>query len=284
MSRMKDIIAAKKKQQASKKAGSQRTFKPVAGKHVYRILPSWRGAEEDVWHDFAQHWIRSEKNGKPEAVFVCADKTFEKPCEVCMAISRGISGSSDDDTVETLTSAKASQKFLFNVLHLSDKAKKDEVQLMEVGSTVFDQVLDIMDTYLEEGIDITSTDKGIDLIITREGSGFDTSYRVQASPKGSRKIDASITERLINIDEFVAQESAATELKALTVVAKTAGIMPPESTAALPSKAAAALDDLDDAIDVTPEPVAAAEAEPVVEDALSGDDLDDLDDLLADLG
>lgn len=282
MTGIQDLVRKTKQEQAAKKAANLRTLKPLAGKHTYRILPTWRlntmpdeckKEAQPFWHDFAMHWVRTEKNGKPTA-YICLDKTFGADCPVCAAIGRGISASTDDQTIELLKSANASQKYLFNVLHRSSPDKPNEVQILEVGNKIFDQILEFVTEYG----DITDLNDGIDLIINREGTGLDTKYSVLPAGK-HQKVDPSVMANLFDLDAVVKQENE-TKLKiALENLSKVSGILP----AATSSNRASLVDmsDVEDG-DYSDAPFDADDETTV--DVASDDISDDeLDELLGDL-
>ena len=294
---IQELLRRKKEQLAAKKTARINTVKPENGKHMYRILPSWRkpkaGEPEDkqFYHDYGQHFVRAEKGGKPVA-FVCADKTFEQACDICAALGSAISRAQDDATLELLKGANASQRFLLNVLHLSntDEAKRSIPQVMEVGVGVFNNILDIMEDYG----DITDLKSGLDLVIKREGSGLDTEYSVLPSPKGARAIDPSVMEKVTDLDAFVANASETQKAKALANLSTASGLLPaPTPTAAIAppaepahtpvARAAASLaDEAEDASFEDMPPWEDEIAEPVLAAAKSApvDDEDDLDALL----
>lgn len=271
---IQEMVAQKKKEQAAKKAANLRTMKPAPGKHTYRILPTWRlktmpeackeGAQP-FWHDFAQHWVRAEKGGKPVA-YVCMDKTFGAECPICSAIGRGISASSDDATVELLKDANAAQKYLFNVLHRSGD-KPNEVQVMEVGTKIYDQILE----FVAEYGDITDLKEGKDLIITREGTGMDTKYTVLPAGK-HQPVDASVLDSLYDLDAVVQQENETKLHLALDNVAKACGVLPAPRSAG----GNASLVDMSDVDDAEYSDVGEVVDESVAADDISDDELDDL--------
>lgn len=276
---IQDLIAGKQKDMAAKKS-RQNTLKPAAGKHTYRILPSWRGGDDkQFWHDFSMHFIKTTESikagNKPAAVYICSSKTFDKPCEVCAAIEKMMAVSTDDDTTKQLKEAKSAQRYLMNVLHLTGD-EPDKPQVMEVGTGVFEGVCNLIGEYG----DITDLNEGIDLVITRSGTGLDTKYAVMPAAK-SKPVNKSVMSGVTNLDEFVAQENPQGETKALTAVGAIAGILPSNNPAlARPARgnaALAALSEADDADfeDITP--TRGASSAVVDEDELS-----DLDDLLSD--
>lgn len=278
MASIQDLIAAKQKEMAAKKS-RQNTLKPQPGVHSYRILPSWRGeGEGQFWHDMGMHFVKTEESGsKPAAVYICTEKTFGKPCDVCDAITKSLAVSSNDKMTERLKEARSSQRYLMNVLHLTGP-EPTKVQVLEVGTGVFQDVCNLINEYG----DITDIVNGIDIKIKREGSGLDTEYSVLPAAK-SQPVPKAVLANLTNLDEFVAQENPAGNTKALTAVGTIIGIMPPAGSgsgaaAALASSrstpALANLSDADDADFAPVTPTASATA------VLAEDDLDDLDALL----
>lgn len=272
---IQDLVARTKKEQAAKKAANLRTLKPQDGKHTYRILPTWRlntmpekckEAAQPFWHDFAMHYVRSEANGKPTA-YICLEKTFGAECPVCAAIGRGISASHDDETIGLLKEANATQKYLLNVLHLTGP-KRDEVQVMEVGQKIFDQILEFVSEYG----DITDLKEGMDIIITREGSGLNTTYTVMPNIK-SQPVDASVMSKLFDLDAVVKQENETRLSMALDNLAKVSGILPAASASTGHRASLVDMSDVDDAdySDVPFEPDT-----PAGSDDISDDELDSL--------
>lgn len=266
------LIAAKQKDMAAKKS-RQNTIKPLPGKHTYRLLPSWRGGDEkQFWHDFAMHYVKTPQSGdKPAAVYLCVEKTYGKPCDVCDAIQKSIAATDDDKMTDLLKKARAGQRYLLNALHISG-SEPSKVQVLEVGQGVFESICELINEYG----DITDPDSGIDIVIKREGSGLDTSYTVLPAAK-TQPLNKSVLTQLINLDEFVAQETPAGQTKALLAVGEIIGISAPAATSkGLPaSRPAAALPNPEDVDDAEFEPVTSAAAVP------TDDELDELDELLA---
>lgn len=280
---IQDLIKKTKQEHAAKKASNMRTLKPLPGRHTYRILPTWRlntmpeeceKEAQPFWHDFAQHWVRAEKNGKPVA-YICLEKTFGADCPICSAIGRGISASNDDETVELLKDANAAQKYLFNVLHRSSTDKPNEVQVFEVGNKIFEQVLEFVTEYG----DITDLKDGLDLIINREGSGLDTKYTVMPAAK-HKPVDKSVMANLFDLDAVVKQENETKLNLALDNLSKASGVLPAPSRGGSSRASLVDMSDVEDAdYSDSTDDVAAED----VSDA--GDDIsdDELDDLLGDL-
>ena len=300
MSSLASILAKKQKEIASKRGGFARPSKPKTGKTRYRILPSWRymkdgtftppaeGEDPEMpWHDFAQHWIKANKGDKkPLATFICTEKTFDRDCDVCMAIDKAktIAKNSGDLAMEELMDeAKAGQTFLMNAVVIEDgKSIEDcEVVLLQLGSTAFDQILTIATEYAGDGEDIFCAEKGIDLLITRSGTGFDTKYTAMAKEKGSVPVPASVLAKMHNIDEFVTQDNEKAQVKALNSVAKLAGIEAPAQTVSSAPALTDMQEEVTDAEIIEAEAETVIEAEPEMKKAVGAEDIgsDSLDDL-----
>jgi hypothetical protein len=240
-----------------------KTLKAPAGRSRYRILPSWRfvtddegkpvldpatmkpvrDTEQQFWADFGQHFIK-DAAGEIKAVHVCADKTFNRPCPVCEAISQGILASTDDLTKRRLEEARSGARVLLNVLHL-DGPNPNEVQILEVPPSVFNGkkgVGGILSLFGDWPSMVKLGDKSegcCEVIIEKNGSGKEgTSYGVSAIP-ASTKLDASVLDRLHDLDAFVMQESEQSTQRALTGVSAISGLLPAPASAAPAYRAAA---------------------------------------------
>lgn len=220
MATLQELMAQKKAAIAQQSGRRIPTVRPTAGTSRFRILPSWRGAADPIfYHDFGQHFIKDSK-GKTMAVYVCVDKTFAKPCAVCDAISEGIFSATTDDDKKLLKEANASGRVLVNALQV-DKDVKTPV-ILELSPTTFDKCIDIYQANTDdENPDfniLTDISAGVDIIITRTGTGINTEYSVQPAIKGNKPVDASVLTRLNNLDEYVAQEYEQGLLKATSAV------------------------------------------------------------------
>lgn len=232
---MTDIreLIKQKQQDIKAKTGRQRTVKPKQGRSVWRILPSWRTKDGSApfWHDFGSHFIK-DKAGQVVAVYVCAEKTFNRECAVCAAISQGMATTKNDDLIKQLKEAQSGQRYLMNALELSDAEKKGEPQILEIGNGLF---MDIANLINEYG-DITDINSGIDIVIQRTGSSVkDTKYTVMPSPK-SAPVPKAVLDKLIDLDDYVAQENEAGLRKAVAAIAQKTGVaLPAPGTAAASS-------------------------------------------------
>ena len=101
--KLREKLAAKKKAIQASSGQRADVLRIPMGKHKFRILPAHpkKGEDAPFWADFGLHYIKSEEKdatsgrNKVKAVYVCVDKTFDKPCDVCAAYRR--SGSPRDN-------------------------------------------------------------------------------------------------------------------------------------------------------------------------------------------
>jgi hypothetical protein len=256
--------------------GGAKTIKPKAGRNRYRILPGWRtNGDPTFFHDFGQHFIK-DAAGQVKAVYICADKTFGRPCEVCDAVAQGIAASTDDVTKKRIEEAKSSGRVLLNVLEL-DGTQPTVPQILEVAPSVFNGKKGVggIIALFDEWPNMLDPNTGHDIIVEKSGSGLDTAYSVQIAGS-SKPVPAEALTKLVDLDAYVMQENAQAQQRALASVRAVAGLPAPTQTyapAALPPGAANAYTaqepapwEADDTLDIgsLSNPVAAAAvAQPV---------------------
>jgi hypothetical protein len=221
--------------------GGQKTIKPKAGRNRYRILPGWRtNGDPTFFHDFGQHFIK-DAAGQVKAVYICADKTFGRPCEVCDAVAQGIQMSTDDVQKKRVEEAKSSGRVLLNVLEL-DGTQPTVPQILEVAPTVFNGKKGVggIISLFDEWPNMLDPNTGNDIIVEKSGTGLDTAYSVQIAG-ASKPVPADALTKLNDLDAYVMQENAQAQQRALASVRQVAGLPAPTQTyqpaAALPAGA-----------------------------------------------
>lgn len=223
-------------------AKKDKTLKPQPGQNRYIILPGWRAEDrETFFHKFGQHFIKNEA-GEIQAVYPCLESTYEQPCPVCSGLAQAMKGAPDDATIELLKSARGSSSFLINVLAL-DTTEQTTPQILEVRPTVFKGITDAISEWGEQIFDAETPQI---IVISREGTGMNTKYSVQVSPK-KVKMPAGVIDKLHNLDEYVKQTSEEQERKALGAIRNVAGLLPAPAKPAASRAVLAELDDADDA-------------------------------------
>jgi hypothetical protein len=255
-------------------ASKGRTIKPEKGANRYLLLPGWRkdnthGPKDMFWRDFGLHFVKS-KTGELQAIFPCQDAIYEQPCPICEALASAMKAAPNDDTIQTLKGAVASRSFLFNVLALDDKANVATPQILEIKKSVFAQILALWEEWTDK---VVGAEQQNVIVINRDGTGLDTTYMVQVSPK-TLPVPKSALDRLHDLDDFVAQANDMARNKALTAINRIVG---------LPDGASDVMtldpDDISVHAPVAP-PVRAAD---LAEVRPTSPDADELDALLADI-
>lgn len=276
----------KKKKAALKGAG--RTIKPKQGQNRYVLLPSWRGGDDvQFWHDFASHYIKDTAD-QIQAVYICTSETFGRPCAICdgLAEVQRTQGVSDPAVAELVKEARASTKYLVNVLAL-DSDTPDVPQVLELGKMAFGNLVNVVEEWAEQVFDPSNPQI---IIVERTGTTTtDTKYTVQPSPK-RHTFKSPVTP--INLDDFVAQESEEMQKKALnalrsvTSTALPSGDKPRLAAKPVAPKAPSATDaDFEDIPDSVTAPAPAdkeapwQDSKPAAQPAMS----EDLDSLLAEI-
>jgi hypothetical protein len=220
--------------------GGQKTIKPKAGRNRYRILPGWRkNGDPTFFHDFGQHFIK-DAAGQVKAVYICADKTFGRPCEVCDAVAQGIQMSTDDLTKKRVEEAKSSGRVLLNVLEL-DGQQPTVPQILEVAPTVFNGKKGVggIISLFDEWPNMLDPNTGNDIIVEKSGAGLDTAYSVQIAG-ASKPVPADALAKLNDLDAYVLQENEQAQQRALASVRSVAGLPPVAANPALGYSAVAA--------------------------------------------
>lgn len=228
MSSLLELINARKASVSRAK-----TLKPNPGRNRYRILPSWRGAEQQFWMDWGQHFVKGA-SGQVKAVYICTDKTFSTPCPVCDAIAHGILSSTDDVTKKRLEETKSTARVLLNVLHL-DGSTPGTVQILEIAPTVFNGNKGVggIISLFQDWPNLLDIAGGAEVIIEKSGTGKETRYGVSAVP--GKAVDAAVLKQLHDLDKFVQQENEQNKMRALTSVSAISGLLPPPSYGATPA-------------------------------------------------
>lgn len=215
-----ELLAAKKASiDASKRPNSK---KLPMGRSRIRVLPSWRAGDLQFWHDYGQHFIK-DSLGDMKAVYICSERTFGRPCEVCAAISVAGKSVTNDALLQTITEAKASGRVLINALHI-DGPTPTVPEVFEIPPTVFEQIVGLGDLYIKDDIDVFSLDGGFDLSVERVGSGLSTKYTVLTVPK-STTVSPDVMKKVQDLDKYVMQENEQNRVRAITEVRSVAGLL-----------------------------------------------------------
>ena len=284
-----EALKDKKKDMESKR---QRDFSvgPPQGNSRWRILPHPSGDLEQLpVHDFGQHFIKDPVTQEVKAVVVCASKTYGLACEVCSQIDSLVAENlarGDEVSAEFYKEARATQKHLVNASQWTKNTDgnpggtySDVVQQLALPMTAFEQLMQIIETYLSEGITLFDLNTGLDIIVSRVGTGRNTKYTVQAAPT-STVAPAALLAKSVDLVSYVNQITEEKKSKAMAALggSRPAALPPALPAPVLPASVTRAAP----APVVAPAPVAPETAIDVggvapAADSLDGVDLETLD-------
>lgn len=235
MGKAKKKAAAEAAKAASRGNPSRRYWSPEQGKNRIRIMPPWtdKGPNSyQFWRELYVHWNvgPDEENTVHLPCPKLSQDGPKGPCPVCEEAEQH-KKSSDPADVELAKQMRAKQRAYSNIIDLDDPIWKKEdieelvaggadkdslpkvgapkVQVFSYGPKIMKQLLDF---YTEE-IDFTDLESGYDVIITREGTGLQTDYRVILNPKQS-KAPVKTEPTLFDLDQLMAFKEPS-EMRAL---------------------------------------------------------------------
>jgi hypothetical protein len=282
MSSVMDFIKNYQKDVKARSGNRIKTVKPKDGRSRWRLLPSWRGANDpQFFHEYGAHFIRGD-DGQIKAVYVCVSKTFKRDCPLCELISQAISGAPNDSVIQKFKEMNASGRVLFNALEISDDGKmSSDPVIFELPFGCMDDLLEIITEYGQDNPDVnrlTDPKLGTYITIKREGTGKNTTYTITP---GSKEVPVKdeVLKKLHNLDDWVSQEYDEGRMKAIAAVRGAAGMLPApdRAPARIPAPSNAFDDDIPDSVTAYP---------PRNEKVVSDDSViatDELDDLLKEL-
>lgn len=179
-----------------------------SGMSAIRILPPWDPSGR-VALPVYMHPIEFQGKGMKYKKYnwTCVNKTFNKPCPICDGLAK-LSESGVD-----ISNWEANRRqFYFNAIVISDptynEAKKEgtapgTLVVFRAPKTLYDWVISQITNPMVG--DITSVTNGIDVYITKSGSGLGTEYSMTLSPNGRQPIPPQYLEKitsLYNLDDI----------------------------------------------------------------------------------
>lgn len=178
------------------------------GMSSVRILPPWDPTGRVALPVF-MHPIEYKGEGMSYTKYnwTCVNKTFNKSCPIC----EGLAGLRDAG-VDTSNWEANRRQFYFNAIVMHDPAYNQQKGtgtapgthvLLKSPKTFYDWVVSQITNPMIG--DITSVSNGIDILVTKEGSGLGTSYTMTLSPNGRTMIPQEYLDKikdLYNLDDI----------------------------------------------------------------------------------
>lgn len=168
------------------------------GMSVIRILPPWDPTGRIALPVF-MHPIEFQGKGMSYKKYnwTCVNKTFNKPCPICEGLA-GLAASGID-----ISNWEANRRqFYFNAIVMHDPTFDQKGKgtapgthvLLKAPKTFYDWVIaQITNTMIG---DITSISNGIDVYVTKEGTGLGTSYNMTLSPNGRTAVPQEYLDKI----------------------------------------------------------------------------------------
>lgn len=219
-------------------------IQPKEGRNVYRIIcptgAAWLPADGRFWLDLGVHWIKPSPTGKPIAVVGSRDVCYGEPCPVGTAVDLAKGAAFDEDTKKMIEEWRVSRSVLFVAIDRTTKADNQVPEILELKPTAAQQVIDLLIQYDDAGQDMCDINTGLDLVVNRNGKGFDTKYTVNVKPGVSAPVAPAAIGQAPDLKAHIAQEFfRGEENKALAAIGQLSGITIPRLQA-LPGGAAVA--------------------------------------------
>ena len=229
MTSVLDFMNQYKTEVKARTGNRTKTTRVPDGKSRWRLLPSWRGVEDNqFFHEFGAHYVKNSA-GDIKAVYVCTARTYKRDCPICDMISDAISGATSDEMVKTMKEANASSRVLMNALPISGDGKvSTDPVILELP---FSAINDIIEIITEGALDepdfniLTHPKRGTYISVDREGTGRSTKYRITPGTKAV-PLKEGVMEKAHDLDEWVSQEYPEGKAKAIAAVRSVSGLLP----------------------------------------------------------
>lgn len=190
-------------QENEKQSGGESTnwWNIPAGMSSIRILPPWDPTGRVALPVF-MHPIEYKGEGMSFTKYnwTCVNKTFSKPCPICEGLANLAATGVDTSNWEANR-----RQFYFNAIVMHDPTfnNKDKGTapgthvLLKAPKTFYDWVVAQITNPMIG--DITSVTNGIDVYVTKEGTGLGTSYNMTLSPNGRTPIPQEYLDKIQNL-------------------------------------------------------------------------------------
>ena len=202
-----------------------------SGMSVVRILPPWDPTGRIALPVF-MHPIEYKDDTMKFTKYnwTCVNKTFNKPCPICEGLASMIAAGVDVSRWEA-----SKRNFYINAIIMHDPTynQKDKGvapgthAIMRVPKTFYDWVIAQITNPMIG--DITNLTQGIDVYVTKEGSGLGTTYNMTLSPNGRTAVPQEYLDKiqsLYNLDEVFSAGFEGDQIDKLVAhLKRSAGVM-----------------------------------------------------------
>lgn len=182
----------------------KRFWTPEEGKNKIRILPSWKGADQEFYREVPTHY----DVGPNHRTLMCP-RAVEKKCPICDKADR-LANSDSARKQARADDLWPSVRIMFNIL---DRKDPDGTPLVWSASTGTLEELLRFFADADYG-DFTHPKEGFDVILVRKGKGQGTRYKVSLARTPSSIGCKGWKEKLHNLDKLFKPLGVA-EIKAI---------------------------------------------------------------------
>ena len=168
VSRADRLSALRDKMKSVKMGGTAGFFTPKEGRSIIRIMPEV-GEMEFFFQEVGRHYMPDKK------IFYCPSFTScgELECPVCEIVQE-LYKSGDEASKALIGQIRVRRQYWMNVI---DRDAEDRGPLIYTpGVMVFGAIKNVIND--PDYGDIMDEDDGVDVVVTREGKGLETSYEV----------------------------------------------------------------------------------------------------------
>ena len=166
------------------------------GKNVLRILPSWRGDNQEFYLEVPTHY---NINAQTRAL-ICR-RMIRQPCPVCLFIE-DLYKTKSHFNVEQAARMAPVNRLMLNVLPQQSR----DVKVWSIGERMLH---DILSYVVDAGYgDLSDPVKGRDLVLYRTGDGKNTQYTLNVAPLPSTVRLKDWERKLFDLDQFFHPPSA----------------------------------------------------------------------------
>ena len=191
------------KKEVENSSGGPTWWNFPSGMSSVRILPPWDPTGR-VALPVYMHPIEFQGKGMKYKKYswTCTQRTFNKPCQICEGLSKLQSAGIDISPYEATR-----VQYYFNAIVMNDPSSQPidpgTHVLLRAPKTFYNWVISQITNPMVG--DITNLESGIDILVTKEGTGLGTTYTMTLSPNGRTGVPKEYLDKiedLYNLDDI----------------------------------------------------------------------------------
>ena len=234
----RDRILKNRENIAANRSKGMRSYKFKNGVTKLRILPLVDDPSQPFERKFGKTYLKSFDN-KQFLGIIDRSITFDEPSDpVRELIFDAMRQAPDQETKDHYRDMLASTRYVFNALILDGDPdqKPNEPVIIEVSETQFDEIMSQFLIWSEDDpdYDLAALKTGHVFSVEKTGSGLDTRYNWQATPKKA-PLNAKVLDKAHDLDAWIQSQIEGLEEKALEFMGRLNAAVGIETTIQGPS-------------------------------------------------